>query len=592
MALVPKVSPGDWAKLQRTISQLASTKLGPESTPTFAGISVGWIASSSAIISSYAGSSATISSYAGTSATISSIAFTSETGVSLGVTSATISSLSFLSATGIAGSSFGVVSANVSSMVFTSIYGTDATIDRATITTLASQSASISAVTFNSAHGTTFSVVSATISSMSLTSGTFTSFSAISATVSSLAFTSGIFTSIGGISATLSCLWVANAIVTNQLAVGVSVPDTEFSLTIARTSDNVADGANICATGFGSSSPVPSPVFNGRHAFGTITAPMPVSVEDIRCFLFAANACWSSVPPYYGTVGTMDFRTAGAQNTTSTPGYIRFDTCSPGTIVRAERTRINEDGQVLVGTITAYLTTTLFEVKGIALCSLIRANQVACITATSYTSDARPGIAQIYTQAGTTYAVPMLVEAYGTTLVAQIVMGASAGSATGPLATISGQRLCVFNPNSYNSNTGWVAAGGLGFAAAEAITSVARGSTFYIATISLGGTGNQYRVMVDSAGKTVVGTNVGSYIAPPTGKAQLDVRGSLAAGETTAAYFAVSSIGSLQYMGVATAIITAITNNQMTMAQDTTGITFRVQGNDGIWRSATLALTS
>jgi hypothetical protein len=91
MSLVPKQTPNDWNKLQRTLSQLASLKLGPEAVPTFAGISVTWLAASSAIITSLATSSATISS----------LVFVSGTGTSLGVLSATVSSLAVNSMTGL-----------------------------------------------------------------------------------------------------------------------------------------------------------------------------------------------------------------------------------------------------------------------------------------------------------------------------------------------------------------------------------------------------------------------------------------------------------------------------------------------------------
>ena len=77
MSLVPKVTPGDWSKLQRILSQLASIRLGPQAKPTFAGISVQTIAASSAVVNSYAGTSATISSLVCTSAVFGTMSLVS-----------------------------------------------------------------------------------------------------------------------------------------------------------------------------------------------------------------------------------------------------------------------------------------------------------------------------------------------------------------------------------------------------------------------------------------------------------------------------------------------------------------------------------
>jgi len=216
---------------------------------------------------------------------------------------------------------------------------------------------------------------------------------------------------------------------------------------------------------------------------------------------------------------------------------------------------------------------------------------LALITASSYSSDARPNICQMYVQ-GASYGVPYAIESYSSVVVPQFLMGACAGTPAEPKATLSGQRLGIWNINSYNSTTGWVATGTFSFAASQPVTSVARGTHFELATISTDSTTYGRRFMIDPGGQVVVGNNVGTYMDSPTGKAQLDVRGTLAVGETTTTYFALTSIGSLQYMGVTTAIITAEVNNQMTMSQTTTGLEFRVQGNDGIWRLATLALVS
>ena len=70
MSLVPKQSPNDWNKLQRTISQLASLKLGPAAIPTFAGVSVEYVVATSAIVGSLAATSLVAGSMAITSITI------------------------------------------------------------------------------------------------------------------------------------------------------------------------------------------------------------------------------------------------------------------------------------------------------------------------------------------------------------------------------------------------------------------------------------------------------------------------------------------------------------------------------------------
>lgn len=41
MALVPNIRDGDWTGVRKAVQQISSTKLGPISTPTFAGLTLG-----------------------------------------------------------------------------------------------------------------------------------------------------------------------------------------------------------------------------------------------------------------------------------------------------------------------------------------------------------------------------------------------------------------------------------------------------------------------------------------------------------------------------------------------------------------------
>jgi hypothetical protein len=448
-------------------------------------------------------------------------------------------------------------------MGFLSVYGTSATMNQATITTLASQSASISAVTFNSAHGVTFSVNSATVSSWSFLSGTGiagSSFGIVSATVSSMGVLSGQFTSLSVTSATISSLAAISGTFTEVIISANGLAP----LGITRTGGNF----NITMTSYNDAST--SPGFLGQKARGSDAVPLPITADD---YLFAVSGrgylSELGFPPGVSPI-TLGLRASEVHTSVAYGTHFRFETTKCGTTIRVEQARVLDTGQLLIGR-TIPNTTSLLETDSAAL-SVLRVGS---------------GLG------GSSYLVPndvlgspdpcMIVGVVTVALTSSISVQAittRATTAIGLVAAVGGSPALI------------------GYGIGGTITALAAVSRVENLLV-MGGGGYASPTLLTGTRANILFRSTDAWTSDST---PADIRFSTTAAGTNAARYGMSLLNTgvltcpygidTPYYGVTTAITTATTNNQMTISQNTLGVTFRVQGSDGIWRTGTLALLS
>lgn len=127
-----------------------------------------------------------------------------------------------------------------------------------------------------------------------------------------------------------------------------------------------------------------------------------------------------------------------------------------------------------------------------------------------------------------------------------------------------------------------VASGDIYLLASEAFTSLVAGAYWQVQAIITG-------TLVRATIMEMRATKVNLYQTTHLGDGSSAYSAFSTTGDFTAAGSAVISA---RFFSVATATITALENNQMTISQTTLGLTINIQGNDGIWRTGTVALVS